>query len=245
MEVKNLIRTFKVLMSYFFKQYLRSNKYIAPLLFYVASIAFTYAQKPVYVMTSYMFTCVFIYFCAAWFMYSFTNSEEIVQQQLIILHIKKENYYYICRAIFIWIFVIILSVITVLYPVIGGFFIRKIYPLDIAAALLGHVIIGLLGISTALLFDGRIIKSGKLRFLYLVGVLIVSVIQVPLSVQYPFVKWITIVFPPAYLIIRRFGLIDVVGFASFYKLLCDITIMLIYSIVLILIFIKCMQRKKF
>lgn len=240
-----MIRTFKTLMPYFFKQYLRSNKYIAPLLFYVASIAFTYAQKPVYVMTSYMFTCVFIYFISAWFMYSFTNSEGAIQQQLIILHIKKEKYYYISRILFIWILVLILSIITVVYPIIGGFFIRKVYPLDIAAALLSHVFIGLLGICTALLFDERIIRSGKLRFLYLICVLIISVVQVPLSVQYPFVKWITIVLPPAYLIVSRFGAIDAVGFLSFNKLLCDLTIVVIYSAILIFVFMKYMKRKKF
>lgn len=243
--MKKLIRTFKTLIPYFFKQYLRSNKYIAPLLFYVASIAFTYSQKPVYVMTSYMFTCVFIYFVSAWFMYSFTNSEEAVQQQLIILHIKKENYYYICRILFIWIVVLILSIITVFYPLLGGFFIRKVYPLDIAAALLSHVIIGLLGICTALLFDERLIRSGKLRFLYLIGVLIISVVQVPLSAQYPFVKWITIVFPPAYLIVSSFGSIDAVGGSSFYSLLGDLTIVVIYSAILIFIFIKYIKRKKF
>lgn len=243
--MKKLIRTFKTLIPYFFKQYLRSNKYIAPLLFYAASIAFTYAQKPVYVMTSYMFTCVFIYFISAWFMYSFTSSEEAASLQLIILHIKKENYYYICRILFIWMLVLILSIITVVYPLIGGFFIRKVYPLDIAAALLSHAIIGLLGISTALLFDERLIRSGKLRFLYLIGVLIISVVQVPLSVQYSFVKWITIVFPPVYLIVSRFGAIEVVGFSSFYRLLGDLTIVVIYSIMLIFIFIKCMKRRKF
>lgn len=240
-----MTRTFKTLLPYFFKQYLRSNKYIAPLLFYLASIAFTYAQKPVYVMTSYMFTCVFIYFCSAWLMHSFTDSEEAVQQQLIILHIKKENYYYICRMLFIWILVLILSVLTVFYPIIGGLFIRKVYPLDIAAALLSHVIIGLLGISTSLLFDERLIRSGKLRFLYLIGVLIISVIQVPLSMHYSFIKWITIVFPPAYLIVSRFGSIDVVGFSSFYKLLGDLIIVVMYSVILTFIFVKCMKRKKF
>lgn len=240
-----MIKTFKTLIPYFFKQYLRSNKYIAPLLFYIASIAFTYAQKPVYVMSSYMFTCVFIYFISAWFMYSFTNSEEAAQQQLIILHIKKENYYYIARLLFIWMIVLILSIITVLYPIIGGFFIRKIYPLDIAAALLSHAAIGLLGICTALLFDERIIRSGKLRFLYLIGVLIISVIEVPLSVQYPFIKWITIVFPPAYLIVSRFGAIDAVGFFSFYRLIGDLIIILIYSVVLTFIFIKYIKRRKF
>lgn len=232
-------------MPYLFKQYLRSNKYVAPFLFYLVSIAFTYSQKPLYVMTAYMFSCVFTYCFSAWLMYSLTNSEELVQQQLIILHIKKENYYYIGRIIFIFICIAVLSTLAVFYPIVGGFFIRKVYALDVLGALLSHWVMGLLGISTAILFDKRLINSGKLRFLYLVGVLIVSIIQVPLSIHYSFVKFATIVFPPAYLIINRFGLIDVMSFSSFYKLMVDIIIAVAYSVVLILLFLKFMKNKKF
>lgn len=232
-------------MPYLFKQYLRSNRYVAPFLFYLVSIAFTYSQKPLYVMTAYMFSCIFTYCFSAWLMYSLASSEELVQQQLIILHVEKENYYYIGKIVFILMLVILFSTLAVFYPIAGGFFIRKVYALDVFGALLSHWVIGLLGISAAILFDQRLINSGKLRLLYLVGVLIVSIIQVPLSMHYSFVKWITIVFPPAYLIISRFGLIDVMSFSSFYKLMADLIVAIAYSIILIFLSLKFMRNKKF
>lgn len=240
-----MIRSFKILMSYFFKQYLRSNKYVAPFVVYAICLVAAYGQRPVYVMTSYLFTSVFIYFFAAWLTFNFNNSEQPVQQQLNILHIKKENYYYICKVLFILMIIIVVSVITVFFPIVGHFFIRRVYALEIVAAILSHVVIGLLGISTAVLFDERLIKSGRSRFLYLASILIVSIIVIPISVHYSFIKWIMIIFPPSYLIINRLGSIDVMSLGSFYKLMWDLIIVILYSIVLIYIYLKLMRKNRF
>lgn len=88
----NYTMSIKSLMIYFFKDYKRSNKYIAPLLTYMILMGVVYAVKPCYVMTSYTATCIIIYIIAAWIAVTFVDSEDIVQQQLTILHFKKKMY---------------------------------------------------------------------------------------------------------------------------------------------------------
>lgn len=226
-------------MIYFLKDYKRSNKYIAPLLAYMVLIGVTYAIKPCYVMTSYAASCIVIYVIAAWVTVTFMDSEDIVQQQLTLLHFKKENMYYFGKIIFAYSFVLILAIITIFYPILLGCFIRKIYIADIAIALVSHAVSGLLGVSLGCLFNSRMIKDKKMTVLFLSFVLLVSIIRSVLIVALPMLKWVTVIFPPVYLIIDKLGLIDYVNIQNSLQVMYALAAAVIYAIVLIAVFIRC------
>lgn len=234
----NYTMSIKSLMIYFFKDYKRSNKYIAPLLTYMILMGVVYAVKPCYVMTSYTATCIIIYIIAAWIAVTFVDSEDIVQQQLTILHFKKENVYYFSKIVFVYFFILILSVITIFYPILLGCFIRKIYISDIVIAFMSHAVIGLLGTALGSLFNCRIIKDKKIVVLFLSFILLVSVIRSPLVQALPLFKWITVILPPVYLIIDKLSSINYVNLENSIQLVYALTAAVIYSIILIFVFIK-------
>ncbi len=239
------MNTFKYLMLYFFQDYKRSYKYTAPLLIYFVIIAVMYSTKPAYVMSSYAVTCIFIYAISAWISFGFIDNEDVVQQQLTILHIKNQNIYYLCKILFLWIFILILDVFTVYYPILNGAFIRKIVVSDIIIALISHAIVGLLGITVASLFNSRLVKDRKMAILFLNLIIIVSTVQKPIVQLFPFLKWIGAAVPPVYLILDKVGTIDYVNVENIFNILFAFAIALIYSLFLIILFIKCMRKKLF
>ncbi|APM40886.1 hypothetical protein BS101_20330 [Clostridium kluyveri] len=239
------MNTFKYLILYFFQDYKRSHKYIAPLLVYIILMACIYSVKPAYVMSSYAITCICIYAISAWVAFGFIDNEDIVQQQLTILHVKKENIYYLCKILFVWFFILILDILTVYYPILKGVFIRKVVVSDIIVALINHAIIGFLGVAVGSLFNSRLVKDRKMAILYLNIIIIISVVEKPLIQAFSFLKWITTLFPPAYLILDKIGTIDYVNPQNLFHLIYALVIALTYSIVLIIIFIKCMRKRAF
>lgn len=239
------MNTFKYLMLYFFQDYKRSYKYTAPLLVYFVLIAVMYSTKPAYVMSSYAVTCIFIYAISAWISFGFIHNEDVVQQQLTILHIKNQNIYYLCKILFMWLFILILDIFAVYYPILNGAFIRKIVVSDIIIALISHAIVGFLGITVASLFNSRLVKDRKMAILFLNLIIIASTVQKPIVQLFPFLKWIGAAFPPVYLILDKVGTIDYVNVENIFNILFAFAIALIYSLFLIILFIKCMRKKLF
>lgn len=239
------MNTFKYLMLYFFQDYKRSYKYTAPLLVYFILIAVMYSIKPSYVMSSYAVTCIFIYAISAWLSFGFIDNEDVVQQQLTILHIRNENVYYLCKVLFMWVFILILDIFAVYYPILSGAFIRKIVVSDIIIALISHAIVGFLGITVGSLFNSRLVKDRKMAILLLNVVIIVSTMEKPIVQSFPFLKWIGAVFPPAYLVLDRVGTIDYVTIGNIFNIISAFVIALVYSLFLIILFIKCMRKKSF
>lgn len=239
------MNTFKYLMLYFFQDYKRSYKYIAPLLVYIVLISAMYSNKPAYVMSSYAVTCIFIYAISAWLSFGFIDNEYVVQQQLTILHIKNENIYYLCKILFMWIFILILDIFAVYYPILNGAFIRKVVVSDIIIALISHAVVGLLGITVGSLFSYRLVKDRKMAILFLNLLIIVSTMEKPIVQSFPFFKWIGAILPPAYLMIDKVGSIDYINIGNIFNIIFAFAIGLAYSMILIILFIKCMKKKLF
>lgn len=239
------MNTFKYLMLYFFQDYKRSYKYTAPLLVYIILIAVMYSNKPAYVMSSYVVTCIFIYAISAWLSMGFIDTEDIVQQQLTILHIKNQNIYYLCKLLFMWFFILILDVLAVYYPILNGAFIRKIVASDIIIALISHAIVGFLGIILGSLFNSRLIKDRKMAILFLNVIIIASTVQKPIVQLFPFLKWVGVAFPPVYLVLDKVGTIEYVNTGNIFSIIFAFAIALIYSLFLLILFIKCMKKKLF
>ncbi|WPC43965.1 hypothetical protein [Clostridium sp. JS66] len=239
------MNTFKYLMLYFFQDYKRSYKYIAPLLVYIVLISAMYSNKPAYVMSSYAVTCICIYAISAWLSFGFIDNEYVVQQQLTILHIKNENIYYLCKVLFMWSFILILDIFTVYYPILNGAFIRKVVISDIIIALISHAIVGFLGITVGSLFSSRLVKDRKMAILFLNLLIIVSTMEKPIVQSFPFLKWIGVILPPAYLMIDKIGSIDYINIGNIFNIIFTFAIGLIYLLILIILFIKCMKKKLF
>ncbi|EJO5349127.1 hypothetical protein NRP93_003284 [Clostridium botulinum] len=236
---------FKALIVYFFQHYKKSNRYVVPLLVYTIIIAATYTSGQQEPMESYVFTCIYIYLISSCLAFSFIDSEDEVQEQLTIIRIKNQNIYYLCKILFVWFVVIILSILTVFYPILINAFRRRLSLVYIITMIVSHSIIGFLGITVSIFFNSRLIKDRKMAILYLNIVIIISIIQKPLLQHILFLKYINKLFPPIYLIINKVSEINLINIQNLCHMTCDFLIVLAYSLTLIFIFIKLMKKKMF
>lgn len=238
----------KSLMSYMLRDYIRSYKYVVPLVFYLAIMGVLYSMKPVGVMDSYFLTVIMHYVLAAWITMGFVDMEDNTQQQLTILHSRNRNAYYICKVVFVWIFLLILSAVTVLYPALRGFFNRDVTWIDITIALVCHAVISLLGISITLLFNSRLIKDRRTALLCLFVIIIITIVQIPIIKRFPVFKYVILIFPPAYFMLNaleQLNKLEVIALSDTGSIFLICAGMFIYSIILILIYLVLMKKKAF
>lgn len=238
----------KALLSYMLRDYIRSYRYVICTLFYLVMMNFLYSMKPCYVVDSYAMSSVLVYISAVWLALGFIDIEDAVQQQITILHTRNQSIYYLCKIAFIYIFVTILSIIAVFYPIFRGFFNRNATLSDVIFAIISHLILGLLGISIAILFNSRLIRDRRWALMGLLSVILVSIVQGALINKIPFLKFPVLLFPPVYFFLAQMYSVPknyLLNFMNTKLILLIFAAMLVYSVILLLTFIKLMKKKAF
>lgn len=74
------------LTRYLLKHYIRSQKYVAPVIFYIITMLLIYSYKPNPVADSYSVTAMLLFFGADWLGLTVLNTEPAGQYQLLVLH---------------------------------------------------------------------------------------------------------------------------------------------------------------
>ncbi|MDP4093226.1 MAG: hypothetical protein Q8920_07680 [Bacillota bacterium] len=238
----------KSLFLYMFRDYLRSYKYIVPILLFIVFLLGIYVDQPVDVLGSYIITSIFVYFISAWLALGFLDTEDNVQQQLTILHSGNQSIYYLCKIVFVWVITLLLSLIAVVYPILIHAFMRPIDSTDLLLGFLSHVTLGLLGTSIGCLFNTRLIRDRRLALLGLYLVIIISIIQGTLISAVPFLKYIIYLLPPVYFTMNNISTasnLKPIDLSSNIDILLYFGIIFLYLIALIFIFIKLMKKKAF
>lgn len=229
----------KSLFIHNFHRYVKSYKYTSPLLFFIIGIVVTYSQKNNPIMSSYSITSLLIFIISAWITMGFMEIEDITQQQLLIIYSKNQEVYYISKIIFLTSIIIILDIFSVLYPIIGNFFDGKVSMCNLSLAFLSHAVFGLLGISVSSLFNSRIIKNRKNAILFLMLIITVSIIQEPLTKNFPILKCIIYLLPPASITAEQ------IGNENTTEILIFLVLCTLYSWLLLITYIKLMKKKMF
>ncbi len=236
----------KPLMSYIFRDYIRSYKYIVPVLLFGCFLLGIYAIRPNDVTYSYVISSAVIYMLAAWLTSGLIDNEDNVQQQITILHCRSHTVFYLCKIAFIWLFTLLLSCIAIIYPILVNTFDREVNTNDIFLASVSHSLLALLGIAIALMFNSRFIHDRRLSLLLLYMVIILSLIQGKLTEILPFIKYPLYLLPPVFYSLDQMGstskysMVNSPGTAS---VLALFVIILLYSFFLISIFIKISKKK--
>ncbi len=236
----------KSIMSYIFRDYIRSYKYIVPILIFACFLLGIYAIRPNDVTYSYVISSAVIYMLAAWLTLGLLNTEDTVAQQVTILHCKSQTIYYVCKLLFVWIFTMILSVLAIIYPIIINTFDRQVNLTDIMLAIISHSLLSLLGIAVAAIFNQRFINDRRLSILALYMVIILSLIQGKLTEIIPFLKYPLFILPPVFYSLDRMGSTSnysMVSSSGIPSVLASFAIILLYSLLLIFIYIKASRKK--
>lgn len=235
------------LIPYMLKYYIRSFRYVPSLLFFIISLGLIYSYGGISVGNNYTFTLAVIFFFSAWVTIGFIDVEDRIQQQLTILHVKNPIPYYVSKFISVWIITLPFSISIVLYPVIFGLFNRGIIGLELLIIFIAHIMASLLGISVTALFDSRLVYNRRTALIILATVLTFSVAQIVVIKAYPVITYIGWITPPISLLIEGMLSLNAKVFywANFTSLLIAILYSLLYSLALMVVYIKLITRKMF
>jgi len=235
------------LIYYMIQYYIQSFRYVSSLLFFIISLGIIYSYGGISVGNNYTFTLAVILLFSSWVTLGFIDVEELTQQQLTILHVKKPTRYYLTKFISIWLTTIPFNICIVLYPVVFDLFNRSVIGTELLIIFVAHMVASLLGISVTALFDSRLIYNRRTAIIVLVTVLIFSVAQIVVVRQYPMIKYIGWIIPPISFMSE--GVLSfnekVFSWANVIPFSMTIIYTFIYSLVLIGLYIRLIIRKMF
>lgn len=243
-----IVKTFNALLKYHFTLYLNTNKFILPMIAWLAFMYISYSIKPQDVVSSFVISSTCLFFIMLWVSFSYLESTDIISEQLIILKTEKQSIYYFSKDIFLIFIGIIMSIIGVAFPIIqnalNGFslFRRTVTIWDTFSALLLHIILVTLGCSLSSLFQPRCMKNRKLAIELLLFIVIISIVKIEIIQKIPEVKYITWILPPISEIQDCFSNKDIFYFSDIVK---SALYGIGYSFVLIIVNIQILKRKLF
>ncbi|KXY43355.1 hypothetical protein NST86_29185 [Bacillus sp. FSL L8-0199] len=149
----------KEFIKYSLQDYIRSHKYFPPISTFFILIVVNYTYKPNPVISSYAITALILYIISSWICVSFLSLDSPVQKQIMTLHIKSSNRYYISKLISVWLISIVLAVFAFLYPIIFNMFNEPVTIIVGLVSLVNHIALATLGISVASLFSKWIVDN--------------------------------------------------------------------------------------
>ncbi|MBP2654337.1 MAG: hypothetical protein H6Q73_1906 [Firmicutes bacterium] len=233
------------LMLYMLQYYVRSYRYVSVLVVFIICTALIYSYKPISLGSNYSLTCTLMFLVSAWLAAGFIEVEAITQQQLTILYAKSENRYYMAKILLVWLLSFILSSIIIVYPVIFDFFVRPISGPELVGVFLAHGATGLLGIAVAVLFEARLISNRRTAILALVALLTVSAAGIILIKEYPFATYLSWILPPVSLMAEELMSLDLDEPTSYFSFVVAMGYSVLYSGILLVLYVKLMKRKLF
>lgn len=225
----------KAHLKYYYKVLVNSHKYIAPTLFFIIAVMSTYLATIERIFNGFQVSAIFMFITAIWITYNFNEIEDTTQKQLVLLNTNKENKYYIMRICFLFIYVLALNLVSIIFPILIGSFKENIHITDILIGFLMQAVIGFLGISVANLFESKILKDRKVALMILLLIMVLSCIQGLVIDDQPAIKYFMLILPPAYYVYQSEGM----------QLLLSLGGALIYSLILIFVYVRLSIKKKF
>lgn len=183
--------------------YLRSNRFVLPLLVFVCYFPFAYTILPVGILSGYTLSACMVYFVMVWIGASFGQSEPVVMEQLVRLKVRKGWHMAAGRFAFIALASLLLALVSFLFPLLYGaaigtwVFTRSMYCADIVVIVGEHLLFGFLGGMAGLTIT-RLITSRKLMLLAVPLFSAMGLLRQALEADFPLSVCVTWIFPPVH-----------------------------------------------
>jgi len=225
----------KALINYHFLDYIKSYRYVPPLTIYLVLLIVNYTYKPNPVLSSLAVTALYLFLVMAWFTLSFFHTEDPDQQRLTTFHAKSKIKMFLSKYMMMFLCVIILSAISVTYPVVFNMFKEDVTIFKLIIGFLNHFFLGVLSVSITALFTRNITKNPGTSWLSVSFVLLISIASSGIREVLPsFLQWIVWTLPP---VPHLMSLMETTNVSAIFLEVSLIYLWLvIYSVVLILLF---------
>lgn len=111
---------------YMTRYYARSYQYVAPLLFFLATILIVFSTRSSDVLGTYSFGAMWVFLVSAWLAYGYTRVEHGTQQQITVLKMRGIQKYLRAKLVFISFVAVVVACGSVVYPLIAHTFIAPV-----------------------------------------------------------------------------------------------------------------------
>lgn len=230
------------LIKYSLHDYIRSHKYFPPVSTFFIFIIVFYTYKPNPVIDSYAVTALVLYVISAWLCISILSLEQPVQKQMMILHMKSGNRYYLSKLILVWLVTMVLTVYAFVYPIIFDMFKEPVTLSTGFISFANHILLATLGICVGSLFskglmDNPVNSYGGLSLTVIISIAALGIYDV-LPLTFKNLVWIL---PPS--VMTQTPLNDWSGESISELSIFPFIWIIIYSLLLVILFLKLARRK--
>lgn len=192
---------------YKFQEYRKSNKWVFPILMFFCYLAMAYTFPPYYIHSSYALSATVTYFLMVWGGYSVYDSSFLEIEQIIYLKARKKIYSILGRLFVIIMLAILYAFIGTIFPMAVlrdkvAVYGREVVWLDIAVALIIHLMFGIAGGLIGLIFRSITFVYPKLVLLITPLYALLGLISGPILKKAPLLKVILWISPPLEPIIK-------------------------------------------
>lgn len=160
------------LIAYMLRSYTRSQRYFAPFAGLLIAVLMLYSYKPNPVMNSYAATAVILFIGCAWMGLSFLNHDHPVHRQVTVVHLRSALKYNVGVILTLSFLTLLLDLVIVIYPWITGHFEESPGLLRLILALVGHGLLGLLGVAISLFLQSSWVRKSS----HAIGLMLVIII---------------------------------------------------------------------
>lgn len=229
--------------SYLFRYYFRSYRYVAPLMVFVTVVIFIYGIVPNPVLSSFGFTSTALFLASAWLCFAYIDVEDHTQQMITVLHMGSVTKYYAAKLSVMALIGTALAVSTTIYPILFDKFVHQPTATEFVVGLVSHLLLSYLGIAIAALFTSKLIRKLNYSILGLFLMMSLSLAGMGISDRLPdglsFLTWII---PPLNLILEMLNQDESI---EIYEAVVAFSATLIYVSALQLIFFRWMKKRLF
>jgi len=232
-----------VLIKYNIEYYIRSAKYLPPVIVYLVFLAINYQVAPIGIWSNLHITLLGIFILSSWIGVNFANSEDKTQQTITKLHINNDYVYHLSKIISILTFLIPFYAITLLIPIVSGSFTRGLLFSEALIYIAVYVLVGLLGIMVGVLFNSNIFKEEVAVLLHLS---VLAATAIPFGAIYADNQFVVIahrLLPPVNFLAQRLQYLDSGTFAVDGNFWLFILNSAAYTAMLIALYVFLMRRK--
>ena len=161
------------LVRYTLADFARSQRYLAPLVAFVAGLAVLYSLRPNPVLSSYAGTAMLLYPLAAWWALALLGAEDETQREITATAGGGLTRLHLAKLASVVLLVVGLALAAVLVPLLLGAFGRTPSPADLLTGLLAQLSCALPGAALGALLSGPVVRrQGYALVLLLLGLLL-------------------------------------------------------------------------
>ncbi|WP_294343005.1 hypothetical protein [uncultured Clostridium sp.] len=228
------------LIKYNWKIYLRSHKYILPILILIVNMVVTYTVRPIDITGTFMFSSCLLFFVMSWMGYTYFDADKNTSEEILILKAKNYTYYLLSKILMLQFLGLLLSLFSTIIGITFGGFLYPLTIVDIVSILIIHIVFSNIGVVFGMFFQPRIISNTKTSRLLIFLLIIVSIFKEQIIKEVAFLKFIIWVLPPInmfteiFLHLHHFSLI---------KLLVPIITITVYTIFEAIILVTIMKKR--